>query len=59
MKPNIQVTEGQAWQRGRASRSFGFTTTPALDSIVMALVVHFVLVLIAGNKISGPKKASA
>jgi cytosine permease len=38
---------------------FTFTTAPALDSIVVALVVHFVLMLIAGNRISVPKRAAA
>ena len=32
-------------------------SAPALDSIIAACVVHFVLMLVSGNKISGPKKA--
>ena len=36
---------------------FTFTTAPALDSIIVAAVVHFVLMLITGNKVAVPKKA--
>ena len=36
---------------------FTFTSAPALDTIVVAVVVHFLLMLITGNKVKGPGKA--
>ena len=36
---------------------FTFTTAPALDTIIVAVVVHFLLMLISGNKLKGPGKA--
>jgi cytosine permease len=38
---------------------FTFTTAPALDTIIVAAVVHFLLMLITGNKVKGPGKAGA
>lgn len=36
---------------------FTFTTAPALDTIIVAVVVHFLLMLLSGNKLKGPGKA--
>ena len=38
---------------------FTFTTAPALDTIIVAAVVHFLLMLVSGNKVKGPGKAGA
>jgi cytosine permease len=38
---------------------FTFTTAPALDTIIVAAVVHFLLMLATGNKVKGPGKAAA
>jgi cytosine permease len=36
---------------------FTFTSAPALDTIIVAAVVHFLLMLLTGNKVKGPGKA--
>jgi cytosine permease len=36
---------------------FTFTSAPALDTIIVAAVVHFLLMLLSGNKVKGPGKA--
>jgi len=36
---------------------FTFTSAPALDTIIVAAVVHFLLMAISGNKVKGPGKA--
>jgi len=36
---------------------FTFTTASALDSIIVASVIHFILMLVSNNKISLPRKA--
>jgi len=38
---------------------FTFTSAPALDTIIVAAVVHFLLMLATGNKVKGPGKAGA
>jgi hypothetical protein len=36
---------------------FTFTTAPALDTVIVAAVLHFVLMLISGHKVKLPARA--
>lgn len=38
---------------------FSFTTAPALDTIIVAVVVHFLLMVVTGHKVKLPGKADA
>lgn len=61
--PAMRIVAYLSWAAGTLVgfltffKVFTFTTAPALDSIIVAAVVHFVLMLIAGNKVAVPKKA--
>jgi len=60
--PPVRVMAYISWAAGSLVgfltffKVFSLTSAPALDSIVVACVVHFILMLVSGNKISGPKK---
>lgn len=61
--PGIRVVPIVSWAAGTAFgfltyfKLFTFTTASALDTIVVSAVVHFVLMLVTGNKVKGPGKA--
>jgi cytosine permease len=63
--PGIRVVPIVSWAVATAFgfltyfKVFTFTTAPALDTIIVAAVVHFLLMIITGNKVKGPGKAEA
>jgi cytosine permease len=63
--PGIRVVPIVSWAVATAFgfltnyKVFTFTTAPALDTVIVAAVVHFVLMVITGNKVKAPGKAAA
>jgi len=62
-QPAVQVFSLLSWAVGTAVgfltfyKVFTFTTAPALDTIIVAAVLHFLLMLISGHKVKLPAKA--